>query len=313
MSKRVVVFGGSGFIGAVTCARLSQAGWRVTVPTRRGVHARSVQTLPGVDVVEADVFDEAALGRLLAGQDAAVNLIAILQGKAADFERVHVQWPAQLGRACAAAGVRRVVHVSALGCSLTGRSMYQRTKAGGEVAIRAFGLDVTVLRPSIVFGAGDRLLNLFARMQAHAPFVPLAGAETRFQPVWVSDVASAIAAVLRESGHVGKVYELCGADVVTLGELVRLAGRLSGNARPVFDLPASTAHAMAWVLEHLPGQALMSRDNLASLEQDNVASPDTPGLAALGITPARLLTVAPTYLGPSVDAALDHYRRSANR
>lgn len=313
MSKRIIVLGGSGFIGAVTCARLAQAGWRVTVPTRRGVHARTVQTLPGVDVIEADVTDAAALARLLPGHEAVVNLIAILHGRAADFEHAHVQFPATLGRACADAGVRRVVHVSALGCSLSGRSMYQRTKAGGEVAIRAFGLDVTVLRPSVVFGAGDRFLNLFARMQRHAPFIPLAGAQTRFQPVWVGDVASAITTVLRQPGHSGKTYEICGPDVVTLAELVQLSGRLSGHQKPVFELPASTAHAMAWVMEHLPGQPLMSRDNLASLEQDNVASPDGLGLAALGIRPARLTAVAPTYLGLSVDLALDNYRRSANR
>lgn len=313
MIHRVLVLGGSGFVGAAVCARLAAAGVRVTVPTRRIARARTVQTLPGVDVVECDINQGDALARVLAGHQAVVNLAAILHGQAKDFERAHVELPATVGRACAAAGLRRVVHVSALGASLAGASMYQRTKAGGEVAIRAFGLDVTVLRPSLIFGAGDASLNLFARMQQLAPVVPLAGAATRFQPVWVGDVGTAIARCVMQAGHAGKTYEICGPETFSLRELVQLAGRLSGHERPIFELPASTAHGLAWVLEHLPIKPLMTRDNLASLSVDNVATGDLPGLADLGITPTRLGSIAPTYLGRNLDLGLDTYRAGAGR
>lgn len=313
MIHRVLVLGGSGFVGAAVCARLAAAGVRVTVPTRRIARARSVQTLPGVEVVECDINHADGLARVLVGHQAVVNLAAILHGQAQEFERAHVELPATVGRACAAAGLRRVVHVSALGASLTGASMYQRTKAGGEVAIRAFGLDVTVLRPSLIFGAGDASLNLFARMQQLAPVVPLAGAATRFQPVWVGDVGTAIARCVLQAGHAAKTYEICGPETFSLRELVQLAGRLSGHERPIFELPDSTAHALAWVLEHLPIKPMMTRDNLASLSVDNVATGELPGLADLGITPTRLGSIAPTYLGRTLDLGLDTYRAGAGR
>ena len=299
--KKLLVLGGTGFVGRHLCEKLQREGWRVTVPTRRVANAVSVTHLPGVRVVQADVHDEAALVRLVAGHDAVVNLVAILHGSEAAFERAHVRLPQVLARACAVAGVRRLVHVSALGASPDGPSMYQRSKARGEEVLRAADLALTILRPSVIFGAGDRFLNLFARLQAVFPFVPLAGASTRFQPVWVEDVAEAVVASLRTDavgrGSIGACIECAGPDVLTLGELVQLAGRLGSQERAVIPLPMALGRLQAWAMEWMPGEPLMSRDNLDSMAVDNVASGRGPDLASLGIRPAAVAAVAAAYLG----------------
>jgi uncharacterized protein YbjT (DUF2867 family) len=298
--KRIALLGGTGFVGRSVCERLvaHDAGLRITVPTRRLAHARSVQFLPTVDPVACDVHDDAQLARVLAGHDAVVNLIAILHGSAADFERVHVRLAQRLAAACAVAGVTRLVHISALGAAADAPSNYLRSKAGGEAALRAAPLALTVLRPSVIFGAADRFLNLFATLQAIAPVMPLAGAEARFQPVWVEDVSEAVLRCLQRGETIGQTYECAGPQVFTLGELVRLAGRLCGHERKVLPLPASLARWQAMALEALPGPPLMSRDNLLSMQVPNVASGSLPGLQALGIDPAALAAVAPTYLSP---------------
>lgn len=299
--KKLLVLGGTGFVGHHLCEKLQREGWRVTVPTRRVANAVSVTHLPGVRVVQADVHGEAALVRLVAGHDAVVNLVAILHGSETAFERAHVHLPQVLARACSVAGVRRLVHVSALGASRDGPSMYQRSKARGEEVLRAADLDLTILRPSVIFGAGDHFLNLFARLQAVFPVVPLAGAQTRFQPVWVEDVAEAVVASLREDAvgrrSIGQTIECAGPDILTLGELVQLAGRLGSRQRPVVALPMALGRLQAWAMEWMPGEPLMSRDNLDSMAVDNVASGQCPGLDALGIAPAAVAAVAATYLG----------------
>lgn len=300
--KRVLVLGGTGFVGRHLCEKLQRAGWQTTVPTRRAANASAVQHLPRLTAVEASVHDEATLTRLLAGHDAVVNLVAILHGNEAAFERAHVQLPATLARACEASGVRRLVHVSALGAQLDGPSMYQRSKARGEEVLRSAGLALSILRPSVIFGDGDRFLNLFARLQSVFPVMPLAGAGTRFQPIWVEDVADAVLACLRDTGlprsSIGQTFECAGPDVLTLGELVRLAGRLGSRERPVLPLPTAVGRLQALAMECLPGEPLMSRDNLDSMAVDNVATSQWPGLSSLGITPRSVHTVAPLYLGP---------------
>ncbi|MCV0440965.1 MAG: complex I NDUFA9 subunit family protein [Hydrogenophaga sp.] len=316
--KNILVLGGTGFIGRHVCEKLHREGWRITVPTRRALNAAPVQHLPRVTVIEADVHDPAQLLDLLSGHDAVVNLVAILHGSEDDFERVHVELPLSLAETCAADGVRRIVHISALGVSLDGPSRYQRSKARGEEVLRGAGLDLTILRPSVVFGAGDRFLNLFARLQAVLPVVPLAGAGARFQPVWVEDVARAVVAALRDHdlpmSSVGQTFECAGPDVLTLADLVRLAGRHGSRERPVWPLPDFLARLQARVMELAPGEPLMSRDNLASMSVDNVATHQWPGLAALGVTPASVHSVAPTYLGQrGVRSQLLGYRHGAGR
>ena len=196
--KKVLVLGGSGFVGRHLCEALNRRGIQVTVPTRR-LPARSVQMLPFVTVVRANVHDADSLRQLIAGHDAVVNLVAVLHGDEARFGQLHVTLPTTVAQACLAAGVRRLVHVSALGADLQGPSMYQRSKAQGEQALQSLasaqGLALTVLRPSVIFGADDAFINLFARLQKVFPLMPLASAGTRFQPVSVQDVARALRAL----------------------------------------------------------------------------------------------------------------------
>ncbi len=311
--KKVLVLGGSGFVGRHLCEQLNREGIRVTVPTRRAVHARHVQTLPLVDVIETDIHDDAALATLLPGHDAVVNLVAILHGNAKAFDRAHVELPRRLAQAMLGAGVTRLVHVSALGASPQGPSLYQKSKAEGEAVLRASGLALTVLRPSVVFGADDQFLNLLARLQSVLPVLPLAGAATRFQPVWVGDVAQAIVRCLQRPDTAGQVIECTGPQVLSLADLARLAGRLSGHPRPVFALPVGIAYFQALFMESLPGKPLMSTDNLRSMEVDNVASGALPDLSSLGITPSAIEPVAALYLDHGRADPMLPVRRTARR
>lgn len=300
--KKVLVLGGTGFVGRHVCEQLNRLGIRATVPTRRSVNAKHVQTLPMVDVLEADIHEFSTLVDLVAGHDAVINLVAILHGTPRQFDAVHVQLPKKLVRAMRSQGVKRLVHVSALGASADAASHYQRTKAEGEAVLEAAELDLTILRPSVIFGAEDRFLNMFAKMQAVLPVVPLAGSDTRFQPVWVGNVAEAVIQSLRQSNTVGHTYECVGPDVFTLADLVRLSGKLSGNPRPVFGLPRAIAYFQALFLQSLPGEPLMSTDNLRSMEVDNVASGDFPTQAQLGIVAQALPAEAARYLDLSGQA-----------
>lgn len=295
--RKVLILGGTGFVGRHVCEKLQRAGWQMTVPTRRAVNAAAVQHLPRLTVIKADVHDPQQLEQLLPGHDAVVNLVAILHGSEAAFERTHVELPRKIAAACRASGVRRLVHVSALGVSEDGPAMYQRSKARGEALLRAAGLDLTVLRPSVIFGAGDRFLNLFAQLQAVFPLMPLAGAQARFQPVWVEDVAEAVVRCLADPATIGQTFDCAGPDVLTLADLVRLAGRHGSRERPVIPLPMAIGRLQALMMELAPGEPLMSRDNLDAMRVDNVATGQHPGLAALGLQPASVRAVAPGYLG----------------
>lgn len=315
---RVLVLGGSGFVGRQVCEQLARLGWQITVPTRRASHAARIQNLPGLTVLEASVHNAADLARLMPGHDAVVNLVAVLHGNEERFEQVHVQLPNKIAQAMQTAGVQRLVHISALGADAQGPSMYQRSKARGEAVLHQAQLQLTVLRPSVIFGAEDHFLNLFADLQAIAPFMPLAGQGTRFQPVWVGDVARAVVNCLQQPGTLGQTYELCGPEVLTLGELVQAAGQWAGvnhgRGRPVVGLPLWLGWLQALAMEMLPGEPLMSRDNLASMKVDNVASGLWPGLPALGIAPASAAGVAPRYLchrGPR--SRLNLWREHAGR
>jgi len=310
-AKRVLVLGGTGFVGRSVCERLVErnASTRLTVATRRLAQAKSVQFLPTVDPVECNVHDDAQLARLVTGHDAVVNLIAILHGSAADFEQVHVQLARRLAAACAAVGVKRLVHVSALGVSADAPSHYLRSKAEAEAILQAAPLQLSVLRPSVIFGAGDSFLNLFAALQSVFPVMPLAGVDARFQPVWVEDVSEAVLRCLERPDTIGQTYECAGPQVYTLGELVRLAGRLSGHQRPIVALPESLGRLQAAAMELMPGVPLMSRDNILSMRVPNVATGQLPGLKALDIDAASLLSVAPSYLSAGQGVArLDRWR-----
>ena len=319
--NRILVLGGTGFVGRAVCERLAErsASGATIVPTRRAQHANRVRALPTVQVVQADVHNEATLAHLLAGCDAVVNLVAILHGSAAAFDHVHVALPRRLAAACKTAGVSRLVHVSALGVGPQAPSNYLRSKTAGEaVLVEAsqgpVGLALTLLRPSVIFGAEDQFLNVFARLQALAPVMPLAGGSARFQPVWVEDVATAIVNALNMPVSVNQTYEAAGPGTYTLSDLVRLAGRWSSHERPQIPLPMALGRLQALAMECLPGQPLMSRDNLDSMRVPNVASGMLPGLAALGISPTAMEAVAPAYLGAQYGRArLERWRAGARR
>ena len=313
---RILVLGGTGFVGRALCEKLSERSPsdRIVVPTRRVPRGNGVRLLPTVDLMVGDVNDPATLARCVAGSDVVVNLVAILHGSRAQFERAHVALPQQLVQACKAAGVRRIVHVSALGVGKDAPSDYLRSKTAGEAVLMGSGLDVSVLRPSVIFGAHDQFINLFARLQSLAPLIPLAGSSARFQPVWVEDVAAAIAHCIDTKATVGKVYECAGPQVYTLSEIVRLAGRWSGHERPQIPLPAWAGRLQAATMEMLPGTPLMSRDNVDSMRVPNVATGKLPGLSELGITASALEAVAPGYLGDLfLRPDLDRYRAGSGR
>ncbi len=315
--QRVVLIGGAGFIGSAIANRLSAAGCSVLIPTRRRSRAGHVLLLPTVEVVEADCHDPATLGRLLQGADAVVNLVGILHSRPGtpygpDFARAHVELPGKIVAACAQAGVPRLIHLSALGADADGPSEYQRSKAAGEAAVRAAAptLAWTILRPSVVFGRGDRFLNLFAQLARSLPVLPLAGANARFQPVYVEDVAEVVWRCLNTPASAGATYELAGPAVRTLRELVEYVSALVGCPRPVFALPEGLAVLQARLMELAP-EPLMSRDNVRSMRVDNVAH-GAP--LPFGLAPTALEAVAPAWLGEAAPRARYYpFRRHARR
>lgn len=295
--KKILILGGTGFVGRHLCEKLAAGPYRTTILTRRRSNAKHLQMLPMVDVLEGSAYDIATLTPLLAGHDVVVNLVAILHGTEAAFDKAHVQLPMVLVKACDAAGQRRIVHVSSLGADLHAPSMYQRSKARGEAVLLASGLDISVLRPSVIFGAEDKFLNTFASLQKLFPFIPLAGSTAKFQPVWVEDVATALLKCLEDKSTIGQTYEACGPEVFTLKQLVQLAGQYSGNDKPVIGLPDALARIQAALMELAPGEPIMSRDNLDAMKVDNISGGQLPGLQALGITPSAISAVVPFYLG----------------
>jgi uncharacterized protein YbjT (DUF2867 family) len=300
----VLVVGGAGFIGHHLCAELAARGFKVTVPARRRERAKDLILLPTVDVVEADVNARGVLERLVRGKQAVVNLVGILQGRSGrrdergpndygpDFARAHVELPQAIVAACRASGVRRLVHVSALGAAPQAPSQYLRSKGIGEqVVFAAEDLDVTVFRPSVVFGPEDRFLNRFAALARFLPALAVPCPQARFQPVYVRDVAAALAHSLDDLVSHGWRYELGGPRQYALQELVELVCRITGRRRCVLGLPERLSYLQAWLLEYLPGE-LMSRDNVLSMKVPNVTSAPFP----FGIQPQALEAVAPSYL-----------------
>jgi uncharacterized protein YbjT (DUF2867 family) len=307
------LIGGSGFVGRAVAEALCERGVRVRVISRGPTRSRPLWVLPTVEISQADPHDEVQLAACFDGMDAVVNLAGILHETGRQtFEAVHVELPRKAVGACRAAGVGHFVHVSAIGAAESGPSAYLRSKGRGENAIResVASLPWTILRPSVIFGAGDRFLNTFARLLALFPFVPLAGAHARFQPIWVEDVARAVLAVLGNPPAYGRTYELCGPRVYTLKELVEFVGETTGHRRPVIALPAWAGALQAFVLQHLPGR-LMTRDNLRSMSVDNVATGSFPDF---GFSPAPLEAVAPQYLaGTATRSRYAPFRYRAGR
>ena len=293
---RVLVLGGSGFVGRYVVAQLAGAGHSVVVLTRNRARAAHLLLLPTVQVVEGDPYDAATLARNASGMTAAVNLVGILHEHGrTTFARAHVELPRLLVNACRSAGIVRVLHMSALGARVDAPSAYLRSKADGESVIAGSGLAATIFRPSVIYGREDSFLNLFARLARWFPVIPLAGANARFQPVWVGDVATCFVRALVDNETIGARYDLCGPTVYTLAELVRFVADASGNPRAVFPLGPGLASLQARVMERLPG-SLLTRDNLASMQIDSVCDAGFP--PRFRIEPERLEAIAPSYLAP---------------
>ena len=310
--QRIVVVGGSGFVGRHVVAKLSAAGHAVVVPTRRRESAKHLILLPTVEVVEADVYDRAVLARLLAGATAVVNLVGILnESGRATFARSHIELVRTLTAACTAAGVRRFLQMSALHADPAGPSRYQRSKGEAETIVKASPLAWTIFRPSVIFGPEDSFLNLFAQLSRLLPVVALASPDARFQPVYVGDVAHCMAYALTDDATHGQSYDLCGPTAYTLRDLVRYVGQVSGAVRPIIPLGPRLSRLQATALEMLPG-TLMSRDNLASMTRDSVCDCAFP--AVFGILPTALEAIAPDYLAPAArHSPYDAYRAGRGR
>ena len=242
--KNVLLIGGSGFIGSWIANRLSERGIRVVIPSRHRDHTKQATMVPTVYVVEANVNDPQVLAGLMKGMDAVINLVGILhdgdsrQPYGKRFAEAHVELPKKIVAAMQQSGVRRLVHMSALKASADAPSAYLRSKAAGEAAVLAAAkdLDMTVFRPSVIFGPGDAFLNKFAALLDLCPVLPLAGAKARFQPAYIGDVADAMVDCLTRSDTFGQIYELAGPRAYSLRELVDYVAKLSGHCRTVINL-----------------------------------------------------------------------------
>ena len=313
--RTIAIVGGTGFVGRALGEHLTERGKALRVLTRRLTNASSLLIYPEVDVRVGNSHDVEFLSRAFDGADAVVNLAGILHERGAQtFESVHVDLPRRVANACRAAGVRRLVHMSALGAAENAPSAYLRSKALGEKAmVQGAGdaIGVTILRPSVIFGRHDTFVNRFVAMAKVFPAIPLPAAGARFQPIWVEDVARVIAHALDDSGTVGKSFNLCGPKAYALREIVELAARLSGHPRLVVPVPDGIARLEAAVFEHLPGP-LLTRDNLRSMEVPNVC--DAPFPERFGFAPSSLESVLPQYLADaSPRGRYDRYRLKAGR
>ena len=300
----ICVLGGSGFVGTELVTRLVQAGHWVRIPTRNLADADRLRVLDTAELRPANVHDPRVLSQLFQDCSAVINLIGILneQGRAT-FARVHTELAAKVLAAARRAGVRRILHMSSLGASERAPSRYLRSKAAAEAALKAPSQGeqaqpaVTVFRPSVIFGAGDSLTNRFAHLlRSSGGVLPLARAGARFAPISVLDVAEAFMRALTRPGSAGASYELCGPEVLTLEQIVRLTARVARRPCHILKLPDPIAWLQGAVMGLLPGKPF-SLDNFRSLTLDSVCREN--GCAALGIAPRPMLAELPLYLAPT--------------
>ena len=296
-NQLVTIFGGSGFLGRHTVRALARAGYRIRIATRhpnRAFFLRPLGSVGQIDFVKCDVADADSVAQALSGANAAINLTGILFEKGQTFEEVQADGAANIAKAAAAAGVAALVHVSAIGADAESAAAYAVTKAEGEANVREAFPNAVILRPSIIFGPEDGFFNKFAEMARFFPALPLiGGGRTRFQPVFVGDVAQAILAAL--SRQDGRTYELGGPSVYSFKELMQLILRETGRKRALVPVPFGIAFLKAAFLQLLPNP-LLTIDQVKLLKKDNVVSPTAAGLADLGITPTSVEAVIPSYL-----------------
>ncbi len=317
--KKVLLLGGSGFVGTYIVNRLAQRGIEVTVPTRRRERTKALIMQPGVDMPEANIHCQETLTALMRGHDAVINLVGILHSRdvklpySDDFAKAHVELPKKIIAACKASGVRRLVHMSALKADPKGPSEYLASKGEGEAIVMAAAgeLDVTVFRPSVIFGLGDSFLSMFAKILKIAPIFPLGFGHARFQPVWAADVADAFVNSLSDVSTFGQAYDLVGPQVYTLRQLVDYTARLTGSKARIVPLSEGWAYLQAGLMWLAPNP-LMSPDNLRSMQVDSVGEGDCQLPA--GWKPTAVEAIAPTYIaGKTPKGKLDSFRFRAGR
>lgn len=293
------VFGGSGFIGRYIVKRLAKKGFVVRVAVRDTEGALFLKPMGAVGQVVplyASLTNEATVHRAIDGAVLVVNAVGILaERRKGDFQRIHAEGPGLIGRLAARTGIERVVHLSAIGADTRAASRYAATKGLGESLLRESFPDATILRPSLVFGPEDRLFNRFAAMARLLPIMPVICGETRFQPVYVGDVADAAMAALARPDAAGAIYELGGPRVLSMRELLAYVLHETGRKRRMINIPMGLARLQAFFMEFVPGKPL-TRDQLLMLQHDNVASGEMPGLKELGIVPTPVELVVPGYL-----------------
>ncbi len=289
----ITVLGGGGFVGRYVVQRLLARGARVRIAQRNPRAATFLKPLGGLgqtQFVAADVRDAASVARAVAGSDAVINL----GGAFGDMQAVQADGAGHVAAAAAAAGVRALVHVSAIGADRDSLSAYGRSKGDGEAAVRAAFPGAAILRPSIVFGREDQFINRFAAMMRISPVIPVIAPATKFQPVYVGDVADAVMAALAPAAA-GQLYELGGPEVLTMATLLRWIADATGRSPLFVDVPDFVASALASGLGWAPG-APITKDQWQMLQQDNVAAADAAGLPQLGIVPTSLAAVADGWL-----------------
>jgi uncharacterized protein YbjT (DUF2867 family) len=296
---RVAILGGAGFIGRYVVKRLAERGDVLTVGGRTAASARFLK-LKGdvgqVGLVNLAIDDQSALPAFVANNDTVVNLVGILhQSGAQRFDMVHHVGPARLARLAREAGVQRFVHLSAIGADARSSSAYARTKAAGEEAVRDAFPTATILRPSIVFGPEDQFFNRFAALATISPVLPLVGGETRFQPVYVGDVADAVVRVIDDPTTAGRTYELGGPKIYTFRALIELLLAQIRRKRLLLDIPFGLATLQARLMSILPNPPL-TPDQVEMLKRDNIVSSGALTLAALGITPTSVEAILPSYV-----------------
>jgi uncharacterized protein YbjT (DUF2867 family) len=312
--KNITVLGGAGFVGTSLVTKLDQAGYKVKVLSRRRESSKHLILLPNVQVVECDIADNHALKKALVGSDAVINLVGILHENSKNtFEKVHHQLPRRVAQICEELGIARLLHMSALQASKSAPSQYLRSKAAGEAAVNEFSkkLDITIFKPSVIFGRGDSFLSLFAMLVKYLPVIFLAKSNTKFQPIWVEDVAQCFVNALENTATYGKSYELGGPQIYSLRELVQKVMDVLRKTRPIVGLnnALSMAQASAMQLSPIP---LITRDNIRSMQVDSVCADSIASV--LGVTATSLDVIAPEYLlDSSPRAAYDAFRSAAGR
>jgi NADH dehydrogenase len=294
--NQVCVLGGSGFVGSAIVHQLSVAGFMVKVLTRRRESSKHLILLPNVEVVECNVMDDSALSAQIKGCDAVINLIGILhESRKLNFDAIHANLPKRVAKICDAHSIKRLLHMSALQAGLHAPSAYLRSKAAGEAALNecAKQLNVTIFKPSIIFGRGDGFINLFASIVKLMPVILLAKPKAKFQPIFVEDVARVFVASLNNIETYGRNYELAGPKVYTLKSLVQYVADTLGVRRKIIGLGDELSYLQAFFMELLPIK-LMTRDNIRSMEVDSISKAPFP--AVFGFQPICLEAVVPQYL-----------------